>query len=123
MLELTFDKLIEWKLIPGYPTITQASCRAKQWESMRETQFVGIYVSMGKGANTKNAQLVWKLSRILGRQITLQELTDGLAEIIKNTCTMSSQMQPYITFADQNTKLFVVGVTKTTKREELHNSL
>ena len=119
MLELTFDKLLEWKLIPGYPTITQASCRAKQWDSLRETQFVGIYVSMGKGANTKNAQLVLKLSHILGRQVTLQELHDGLTRIVESTCTMSSQMQPYITFADQNTKLFVVGVTKTTKREEI----
>lgn len=118
MLELTLDQLIEWKLIPGYPTMTQASCRAKQWDSMRETRFIGIHVNKGKGVHTKNAQLVLKLSQALGRQVSLQELNDGLAEIVKNTCNMPSQKQPYITFADQNTKLFVVGVTKTTRREE-----
>lgn len=116
--ETTLDQLIEWHLIADYPTITQVSGRGKNWDSMRQTAFVGIYMAGGSNKQTKNTQLLWKLNNMLGEQFTLQGLDAAFTEFYRRHQNEPGATQPQILLNSDGNRLYFVGVTKTTRREE-----
>lgn len=118
MTTLTLDQLLEWNLIPGYPTISKAAARAAVWDSMRTTSFIGVYLCGGRGRYTKNTQLCYKLSNALGTSISLQELDRSVSELTAALSGKPSAQQPNIVLNQMNGSLYFLGVTKTTQRQE-----
>lgn len=116
--KLTLDQLLEWHLIPHYPTITKAAARAAVWDSMRTTAFVGVYVVGSKGRFTKNAQLCHKLTTALGTSITLQELEQSVKQFMTSLSGKPAAQQPQISLSQPNEGMLFLGTTRTTRREE-----
>jgi hypothetical protein len=116
--KLTLDQLLEWHLIPNYPTITKAAARAAVWDSMRTTAFVGVYVVGSKGKFTKNAQLCHKLTTALGTSITLQELEQSVKQLMTSLAGKPTAQQPQISLNQPSDAIMFLGTTRTTRREE-----
>lgn len=112
---ITMDQLIELHLIPGYPTITMVRARSRAWDFKRETIFAGVYQEGGRN-HTKNLQLATKLSNILGEQITLQDLEAGMTDMSARYSGKSEQCCPQVWLGNTGRKLYMVGVTTTSKK-------
>lgn len=112
--QLTMDKLIEMHLIPSYPQIQMKCTASTPAASVRQVSFAGIYQRGGR-ANTKNLQLAVKLSRLLGTQISAEDLQEAFDTYYRTiTRLQSMDHRPYIMNTADGSYIFFVGVTKLT---------
>lgn len=109
---LTMEKLMELHLIQQYPKIQMKCAASVPTICTRKVHFAGVFQKGGL-SNAKNLQLAVKLSRIIGEQVTLDELEAAFDAYYRTAIRqLSMDRRPYILNTGDGSSIFAVGVAK-----------
>lgn len=112
--QVTLQDVLAWKLLPEFPKML-IQVRKGPYSQIKQTSYIGTFQSGGFNY-TKNAQLANKLSIAMGTPITLQELSDAIHALTEEL--MARGITPQIDLSGGDSRLYILGITKTTKKGE-----